>query len=50
LKKEKIDDFDFNKFTFINVGRLTYQKGQDRLLKGFDIFHQNFPDTQLVIL
>jgi N-acetylgalactosamine-N,N'-diacetylbacillosaminyl-diphospho-undecaprenol 4-alpha-N-acetylgalactosaminyltransferase len=29
---------------------LTYQKGQDRLLKGFDIFHQNFPDTQLVIL
>lgn len=50
LKSENIDDVDFNKFTFINIARLTYQKWQDRLLRAFDLFNQKYTNSQLIIL
>ena len=48
--QEKISDVSFDKFTFINIGRLTYQKWQERLLKAFDKFHREYPNSQLIIL
>jgi glycosyltransferase involved in cell wall biosynthesis len=42
--------FKNNKFTFINIGRLTYQKNQKFLIKAFKKFNQKYPDTQLLIL
>lgn len=50
LKNEEVNDFDFNKFTYINIWRLTYQKWQDNLIKSFNKFNKNYPDTQLLIL
>lgn len=50
LKDEKVEDIEFNKFTFINIGRLTYQKWQDNLIIAFDKFHKKYPNSQLVIL
>lgn len=50
LKNEEVTDFDFNKFTFINIWRLTYQKWQDSLIKAFDKFNKNYPEAQLIIL
>lgn len=50
LKEEKVEDIDFNTFTFINIGRLTYQKWQDRLIHAFDRFNQKYPNSQLLIL
>lgn len=50
LKNEEVKDFYFNKFTFINIWRLTYQKWQDRLIKSFAKFNKVYPETQLIIL
>lgn len=50
LLQEEITDLDFTPFTFINIGRLTYQKGQDRLLNAFEAVYTQNPNTQLVIL
>lgn len=50
LKNEEVTDFDFSKFTFINIWRLTYQKWQDNLIKAFDRFNKKYTKTQLVIL
>lgn len=50
LKNEKVDEIVFDKFTFINIGRLTLQKGQDKLLKAFDLFNQKYHNSQLIIL
>lgn len=50
LKNESIDDFNFDKWTFINIWRLTYQKWQDKLLKAFDKFNQKYNNSQLIIL
>lgn len=50
LKNEEVIDFNFNKFTFINIWRLTYQKWQDNLIKAFDRFNKKYPETQLIIL
>lgn len=50
LKDEKVEDINFNKFTFINIGRLTYQKWQDNLIKAFDKFNQKYNNSQLIIL
>lgn len=50
LKNEEVNDFDFNKFTYINIWRLTYQKWQDNLIKVFNEFNKNYPETQLLIL
>lgn len=50
LIQEEIPSLDFSPFTFINIGRLTYQKGQDRLLNAFEAVYTNNPNTQLLIL
>ncbi len=36
--------------TFVTAGRLSPEKNHARLIKAFDIVHQEFPDTRLVIL
>lgn len=50
LIQENVPEIDFTPFTFINVGRLSYQKGQNRLLEAFEIVHAKNPNTQLLIL
>lgn len=50
LIKEDIDDISFEKFTFINIWRLNYQKWQNRLLEAFDMFNKKHPSSQLIIL
>ncbi|UFX82756.1 glycosyltransferase [Candidatus Absconditicoccus praedator] len=42
--------FNNGKFTFINIGRFHKQKNQKMLLEAFDKFHQQHPNSQLVIL
>ncbi|MFP5112586.1 CDP-glycerol glycerophosphotransferase family protein [Bacillaceae bacterium C204] len=37
-------------YNFINMGRLSPEKGQDNLIKAFAQFHQGFPDSKLYIL
>ena len=37
-------------FTFVNVGRFSKEKGHFRLLEAFKQVHQQFPDTQLLII
>lgn len=37
-------------FRFINIWRLTYQKGQDRLIKAFNVFHKKYSNSELIIL
>lgn len=49
-KDEKVEDISFDKFTFINIARLTFQKWQDRLIKAFDLFYKKYPNSQLIIL
>lgn len=50
LAKEKDTEIQFNKFTFINIWRLTYQKWQDRLIKAFYKIYKKEKDVQLIIL
>lgn len=47
---EKVENIDFSRFTYINIGRLTHQKGHKRLLEAFDIFWKQHNNTQLLIL
>jgi glycosyltransferase involved in cell wall biosynthesis len=47
LQNEKVE-FDFSKFTFINVGRLIYQKNQKGLLDAFAALNKE--NSQLIIL
>ena len=35
---------------FINIGRFSQEKGHERLIKAFDVFCEDYPDTQLIIL
>lgn len=44
-----ISQFDFNKPTIVNVGRLDYQKGQWHLIRAFSEVIKQIPDCQLVI-
>lgn len=44
-----IRNFDFNHPTVVNVGRLTYQKGQWHLLRALSLVKKNIPDCQLVV-
>lgn len=37
-------------YNFINMGRLSPEKGQDNLIKAFAQFHQGFPNSKLFIL
>ncbi|WP_144554152.1 glycosyltransferase [Bacillus sp. X1(2014)] len=37
-------------YNFINMGRLSPEKGQDHLIKAFARFHQGFPNSKLYIL
>ena len=39
-----------NAFTFVNVGRFSKEKGQMRLLEVFKKVHQEYPNTQLLII
>ena len=50
LAKEEVSEVDFSPFTFINIGRLSYQKGQDRLLEAFDQVYAKSSNIQLIIL
>lgn len=54
LKKEDLWQdkklFENNKFTFINVWRLSYPKNQELLIKVFKEFNQKYNKTQLIIL
>lgn len=44
-----ISQFDFSRPTIVNVGRLTYQKGQWHLLRALSIIVETIPDCQLVV-
>lgn len=48
--KEPVSKVSFEAFTFINIARLSYQKGQSRLLRAFERVHERYPDSQLLIL
>lgn len=50
LKKPENEDYIFNKKTFINVGRLTFQKNQKRLIEAFRIVHEKHREAQLLIV
>jgi CDP-glycerol glycerophosphotransferase len=36
--------------TFVTAGRLSAEKNQERLIRAFDLVHQDDPDTRLVVL
>jgi glycosyltransferase involved in cell wall biosynthesis len=36
--------------TFVSVGRLSTEKNHQRLIRAFDLVHEEFPETRLVIL
>jgi glycosyltransferase involved in cell wall biosynthesis len=42
--------FQNEKYNFINIGRLTYQKNHALLLDAFEEVHKIYPETQLIIL
>lgn len=42
--------FSSDRFTFINIGRCTYQKNHSLLLQAFEEVHKTYLNTQLVIL
>lgn len=42
--------FGDQKFTFINIWRLTHQKNQEILLRAFDTLNRKYQDTRLIIL
>ena len=44
-----INNFDFQKPTIVNVGRMNYQKGQWHLLRAFSEVVKQIPNCQLVI-
>ncbi len=50
LAQESVDDISFDKFTFISVWRLTYQKWQDRLIDSFFKLFSQIHNIQLLIL
>jgi CDP-glycerol glycerophosphotransferase len=37
-------------FTFVTVGRLSPEKNQERLVRAFDLVHQQLPQTQLIVV
>jgi len=47
LSKEDVNDFNFNKFTFINVARLHSQKNHELLIRAYSKINA---DTQLLII
>jgi CDP-glycerol glycerophosphotransferase len=36
--------------TFVTAGRLSTEKNHERLIRAFDLIHQEYPDTRLIIL
>ena len=36
--------------TFVTAGRLSPEKNQERLIRAFDLVHQTYPETRLIIL
>ncbi|MEZ4326868.1 MAG: glycosyltransferase [Polyangiales bacterium] len=48
LSRENV--VDERKTNFINIGRYSYQKGQDRLLEAFARVHADHPETHLYIV
>ena len=50
--EEDSDDFHFseNKKYFINIGRLSIEKDQEKLIRAFAKIHIQYPDTRLLIL
>ena len=50
--EEGSDDFHFseNKKYFINIGRLSIEKDQEKLIRAFAKIHIQYPDTRLLIL
>lgn len=47
---ETFNPYNNSKINIVAIGRLTYQKGFDTLLKAFKIVNQEFPKTGLTIL
>ncbi|NHC42577.1 GW domain-containing glycosaminoglycan-binding protein [Bacillus sp. MM2020_1] len=39
-----------DQYNFVNMGRLSPEKGQDNLIKAFAAFHKGFPESKLYIL
>ncbi|WP_066258927.1 CDP-glycerol glycerophosphotransferase family protein [Neobacillus drentensis] len=39
-----------DQYNFVNMGRLSPEKGQDNLIKAFAEFHKGFPESKLYIL
>ncbi|MGV8168626.1 MAG: glycosyltransferase [Candidatus Nanoarchaeia archaeon] len=50
LNKNEEEIFNKKSFVFINIGRLTEQKGQWFLIRAFKEVHNAHPDTKLVII
>jgi glycosyltransferase involved in cell wall biosynthesis len=55
LSKENVEEqdekyFDGNNYVFINIGRLTRQKGQWFLIRAFKEVNTRYPNTRLLIL
>ena len=48
--KEEEAPFFRNTFSFLNVGRIMYQKGIWHLVKAFSLVHQQAADTRLVLV
>jgi glycosyltransferase involved in cell wall biosynthesis len=56
FNKNEVKIYDFwgnkvpdSKFTFYSIGELNCRKGIEDLVKVFDEFNNNFPDTQLIL-
>lgn len=50
LNREENNPYLGNKINIVSVGRLTYQKGFDILLKAFKVFSKRVPNAHLTIL
>lgn len=54
LKNEEILEYNYlfenDKFTFINIARLSPEKNQKLLINAFEKFHSKYNDSQLIIL
>ncbi|MEG0731817.1 MAG: CDP-glycerol glycerophosphotransferase family protein [Vagococcus sp.] len=50
LAMQKIPKFDASFINFVNMGRLSPEKNQDRLIEAFKMFNEEVPNSRLYIL